>query len=92
MNITCQEENKKILRNRKMKIKPKIPQNKDFTCINDLKRGECFICDGELHLLTNEDPAAVNLATGTISAWNEYAEIIPVEVEIVWERKPHKNK
>lgn len=75
-----------------MKIKPKIPKDKDFTQIKDLKKGECFLADGELHLLTNDDPEAVNLETGQISNWSEYNEVIPVNVLATWERKPHKNK
>lgn len=72
----------------KNKIKPNLPQNAEFTQVKELKRGECFIINGELHMLTDMDPMAVNLSTGERGSWGEEIEIIPVIIEINWKRKP----
>jgi hypothetical protein len=68
----------------KMKIKPRPPQNKDFTRINELMTGDCFIADGELHILTDPDPETVNLATGERCHFLEGTEVIPVKCELTW--------
>lgn len=74
----------------KAKIKPKLPRNKNFTRINELKKGDIFICDGELHILIDEDPQSIDLATGSFGNWDNGTEVIPVSCEITWKRIPYK--
>lgn len=75
-----------------MKIKPKIPPSSDKIQISSLNIGDCFIADGELHMLLEEDPKSVHLQTGGETEWGEDYCVIPVICEITWAKKIKKKK
>jgi len=70
------------------KVTPKVPTGRsEFVGFDDLERGECFIADGELWMVTDySDQVAICLATGELlpDFCDFSRNLLLVDVEIKW--------
>ena len=73
-----------------MKVEPKIPVPPNVVKVSTLKQGSCFISDGRLHMLIDEDPLAVDLSTGDEYDYEDNYLVVPVAAQVTWSEKKSK--
>lgn len=76
----------------KTKISPPVPKSKELVEVGSLSCGDFFLEGGELCILYDDDPVAIEIATGNILELSSNIMVIPVVCTIKWEYKKKSKK